>query len=144
MNQIGKTIPKSRQDKRQITAYLTPKLVEAAHKKARNDGKSIQEVVGEAINAALDVFGYTDPIISVSHDRIVRRSKGVAKIRNAETVPMCRMGKRAVSGWFNRDEVEAVDKLAGQLGQPMQKLVEMGMEQITGSFDHKLVRAEGH
>src|SRR3546814_6984678 len=51
----------SRRDQKQIIAFLRPELAEAAHRRARQEGVTLREVIGEAINAAYAKTGRQPP-----------------------------------------------------------------------------------
>lgn len=126
------TVPPSRRGKKQIVAYLDPALAEAAYARARTHRRTLQEVLGEAINAAYEATGRR-PIVELGHMRLVRRKKGRARTRGGDIgTPPCRTGRRAVGGWFNESTANEVAAYAAEIGQSVQSLVEFGMRRITG------------
>jgi len=131
---IGKTAP-SRAGKRQILVYLDPDVVAAAHAKARSDGKSVQELMAEAINAVYALHGL-EPPIRPEHCRLVRRAAG-AKIKTEDHgVAKCRNGKQTLGGWFDKADKEAVKAFADRVGLGLQGMLDMGVRQITGLRDY--------
>ena len=68
---------RSRANKKQVMAYLSPGQAEAARIKASLEGKTVQEILGEAINAVFKHHKMPAPI-QAGHGRIVRRFNGRA------------------------------------------------------------------
>lgn len=128
----AKTIPPSRRGKRQLIAFVSPELAQAAYDKANAERKTLQEILGDALNACFMRFNRA-PVITPGHDRIVRRSRGRARVREGGTVAGARAGKRAISGWYPEAEVEKALDMSSEIGLPIQRMVEMGLEVITSS-----------
>lgn len=123
--------PPSRQGKKQIIAFLYPNQAEAAYGKAERDGKSNQEVIGEALNAVFTSYGMPPPINS-GHRRVVRRNKSRASVRNDTRGPSCRSGRVSYGGWFDEAVVAKVHAFAAELGLSIQAIVERGLTLVTG------------
>ncbi len=130
--------PGARAGKKQVLAYLAPEQAEAARKYARADDgnqKTLQEVVGEALNAVFRHHGMADAIISgriSGHVRVVRRSTRSSALKKGEGVPACREGRMSLGGWFPTGEVNEVTLLAQRLGVSIQTFVEAGVRLVTG------------
>jgi hypothetical protein len=122
-------LPPSRQGKKQVIAYVDPSLAESVREKASSEDKTNQEIIAEAINAFFMSHG-REPVFLVGHYRIVRRRKGVSKVR--ENIAACREGKRAVMGWFDAQSVSKVRKFAKEINLPIQEVLEVGLLHVTG------------
>ena len=120
----------SRVGKKQVVAFLSPEQAEAARNKARLEGKTIQEILGEAINAVFASHGRTPPI-AAGHGRIVRRVNSIARVRTLDTNPACRSGRISVGGWFLQEEVDYLTLFAAELGASNQAFVQYGMGLVT-------------
>ena len=122
---------RSRVGKKQVVAFLSPAQAQAARDKAYAENKTVQEILGEAINA---VFAHheMDAPFRPGHGRIVRRVKGTAAVRTRVGNPACRSGCISVGGWFAQGEVDELTRLAARLGASNQAFVQFGMRLITG------------
>jgi len=123
-----KRLPPSRRNKKQVIAHLSPDIVEAVHKKRVRSNLTAQEIIAEAVNAAVQEFGRTDTILSVRRDRVVNRRKGLAVIQSADKAPPCRTGKRRLAGWFDTTEVDALQAFCAEVGIKTENLVELGLK----------------
>ncbi len=115
----------SRANKKQIMAHLGPDLVEAAHKRCESENITLQEIIGSAINAAVAKYG-RKPFLKVERERLVRRTKSVAKVQTLGKG--VRDGKRRIGAWYDRDDVEKVKELAREFGVRVEALVDMGLK----------------
>lgn len=121
---------RSRTGKKQMVAYLSPAQADAAKTKSRTDSKTVQEVLGEAVNAVF-VFHKREAPLLAGHGRIVRRVNGRAAVRSTDRNPACRSGRVAVGGWFPHEQVDVVTAFAAELGVSIQAFVEFGMRLVT-------------
>ncbi|MFC4236124.1 hypothetical protein ACFOY8_12925 [Thalassospira xianhensis] len=127
----GKTKPPpSRLNKKQIIAFLEPEQIEVITKKISQEGKTGQEVLGEAINAVFALHGMP-PVIKYGHLRLVRRQKSRAQSRAQSTAPSCRKGRVAFGGWFHKDTHAKIAAFAAELDLTFQTIVEKGISMIT-------------
>lgn len=122
-------IPPSRRGKKQVIAYVEPDIADAVRDKAYRESKTIQEIVAEAMNLVLE-RNNKEPIFATGHDRIVRRSKGIAKTRTSLNAPRCRTGRRPIGGWFNENTVQRAVAYSDELEQPIQQLLESGLKAL--------------
>ncbi|MBO9428474.1 ribbon-helix-helix domain-containing protein [Sulfitobacter sp. R18_1] len=122
-------LPPSRQGKQQVIAYVEPALAERVHQKAENEGKTTTEVVAEALNSYFVAEGRA-PVFPLGHLRIVRRRKGVSKVRNSSNAPACRSGTRPVGAWFDAHLVKMATDLASETGVSKQEMLTQGLKNI--------------
>lgn len=130
MNPMSRTVP-SRQGKKQVIAFLRPNQIEAAVSKAERDHQTNQEVIGQALNAVFAKYGMP-PLVITAHQRIVRRNKSRAQVRNDTTGPGCRAGRQALSGWFDLSVVTELQRFSAEVGMSVQAIVEEGVRLVTG------------
>lgn len=133
----------SRVGRKQIIAYCDPTTVADVHALRESEGKTVQEILGEAINASFLRHGLTPPIIELGHRRVVRRTKQkLSKARtDAPTIakegtkggyvyPSCRQGLRPLAGWFDQHVYDAVVALSARVGESIQDIVRLGISRI--------------
>lgn len=130
MNPMNRKVP-SREGKKQVIAFLRPNQIEAAISKAERDHQTNQEVIGEAINAVIAKYGLP-PLVQAGHQRIVRRNKSRAQVRNDTKGPGCRAGRQAFGGWFPVEIVADLQKFSSEVGMPVQEIIEEGIRLVTG------------
>jgi hypothetical protein len=129
---LGRTSSPPRQGQKQVLAFLWPNQAEAAYSKALREGKTNQEVMGEAINAVFAFHGVPPPVAS-GHRRVLRRiPTNRAAVRGGASVPGCRSGRVSYGGWFDRDVVEQVKAVVAEFGLSVQAMLEQGLELTTG------------
>lgn len=119
--------PPSRQNKKQIIAHADPALVEAAHRKAENEGATLQELIALAVNASVSEFGRS-PFLKVTRDRLVKRRKAPAQ--TVTEGPECRTGTRRIAAWFDRNDHDQVASFAKEVGVSIEHLVLNGLPGI--------------
>ena len=121
----------SRIGKKQIAAFLYPNQADAALAMALSEDSSGQAILGKAINV---VFAHYDrPLMRQPPTmRSSRRSKLISAIRDESSAPRCRVGRRVFAGWFPSAEVDRLVALSQELDTPLNKLIEFGMEKLTG------------
>lgn len=129
--QLKASQPPSRLGKKQMIVYADPELVEAVEAKAGREEKSLQEMLAEAANAVMRAFGRA-PVFEMGHERIVRRSKGRSTTRNGKRTPQCRNGKRPIGGYYKIADVEAATDFASEIGLGRERMLEIGLQHITG------------
>jgi hypothetical protein len=128
----GRTSTPPRQGQKQVLAFLWPNQAEAAYAKALREGKTNQEVIGEAINAIFAYHGIP-PVIASGHRRVLRRiPTNRAAVRDGTAVPGCRTGRVSYGGWFQEDIVEQVKTVVAECGLSVQAMLERGLELTTG------------
>lgn len=125
------TQPPSRENKKQVIAFLRPNQIDAVYEKASRENKTNQELIGEALNAVFALHGMP-PLIKSGHRRIVRRSRGKARVREEGRGPGCRAGKQSLGGWFDMDIVDRLNTFSREMHISIQGIVEQGVEMITG------------
>lgn len=121
----------SRQNKKQVIAFLRPNQAEAAYSKAAREDKTNQEVIGESLNAVFTHYGVTPPV-PAGHRRIVRRATARAALRDEISGPRCRSGKVAYSGWFDDKIVKELHDLSSRFSISVQSIIELGIHLVTG------------
>jgi hypothetical protein len=117
-------IPPSRINKKQVMAHLTPDLVDAAHIKCIRDSLSLQELIAEAVNAAIASYG-TKPFLKVARERLVVRKKSPAKVQKLDN--SVRDGKRRIGAWFERVDVERIKEECRMKGIKIEALIDKGL-----------------
>jgi len=122
-------LPPSRRDKKQIVAHLDPVVVQAVHNRRDTHGATVQEVLGQAVNTAVQKFGRT-PFLAVRRDRVVKRNKARAQVQKADKSPRCRAGKKRLAAWFEMGSVERVAAFSAEVGTPIEDLVEIGLKDM--------------
>jgi hypothetical protein len=122
-------MPPSRQNKKQIVAHLDPVLVEAAHNRRRAQNVTVQEILGMAVNSAVQKFGRS-PILTIRRDRVVKREKSLAQVQKDDKAPRCRAGKRRLAAWFDTAAVERVAAFSSEVGVRTEDLVDMGLRMM--------------
>jgi hypothetical protein len=127
MQPTGPSIAPSRQNKSQISAFLEPNLVQAAHKYCSAEHLTLQELIAHAINTGVAQFGKR-PFLQVRRERFVNRKKSPAKIQ--EQLDGIRKGKKRIAAWFENDDVTAVKTFSKEVGLRVEGLVKIGLEKI--------------
>jgi len=122
-------LPPSRRDKKQIVAHLDPIVVQAVHNRRETQGKTVQEVLGEAVNTAIVKFGRS-PLLEIGRQRVVKRNKARAQSQNADKSPACRAGKRRIAAWYQMGSVDRVAAFSAEVGTPIENLVEIGLKEM--------------
>jgi hypothetical protein len=133
---LKNSIPPSRQGKKQVITYVSPDLGDAVRKKAEEEGKTLQEMLAEAMNAVCEIHDMP-PIFKTGHKRIVKRKQGQSKIRSLNNAPSCRTGRKPIGGWFKEEEVRNANHFSNEISIPIQKILEIGLKQITGIKNYK-------
>ena len=120
----------SRIGKKQVVAFLSPNQAKSIRDTAYAENKTVQEVLGDSINAVF-IHHKLKPPFNTSTGRIIRRVNGRASIRSLSKNPACRSGKVSVGGWFAQDEVDELTKFSARLGVSNQAFVQFGITLIT-------------
>lgn len=123
----------SRAGKKQVSAFLRPNQAQAAYDMARTQGKTNQEVLGEAMNAVCAFHGL-QPLVPSGHTRIVRRKSGRAEMRDGgnKGTPACRNGRISFAGFFDDDTVARLRRYAADVDMSVQSWIVLGIQLITG------------
>lgn len=127
---IPRSKPRSRQGKRQVIAYLMPNQIRAVRARAASNGMTNYEIIAEAVNAVYAHHG-RPALFPVSHDRIFRRTRGSAKVKNPEKSPACRGGRQSLAGYFDKVLVEQLAAFSGEIGISIQRMIEEGVYMLT-------------
>lgn len=132
---LKNSIPPSRQGKKQVITYVNSEIGTAVLSKADNEGKTLQELVAEAMNKVCELHN-REPIFKTGHSRIVKRKAGRAQLRTLNNAPSCRNNKRPIGGWFEEHQVKEAVLFSEEISLPIQKILEIGLKQITGMTDY--------
>lgn len=125
--------PKSRLSRRQVIVYLPASIDRPARDLARRQRYTLQRFVGMAVNARLSELGI-DPILTYTQQHLFVRVEKAAATRTAASPS--RAGRTAMAGWFERDEVERLNRLTDELGTSVQDIAEAGvMALLKGEAD---------
>lgn len=127
---IGIRKTPSRENQKQVIAFLQTNQASAAYDKAAADDKTNQEVIGEAINAVFSFYGRIPPV-QPGHQRIARR-KLRARLRIDGKGPSCRANRVSYGGWFDLATVGLLQALTSELNISVQDVIEHGLFLITG------------
>lgn len=128
---MPRQVPPSRQGKKQVIAFLRPNQMDAIERKKSVEHKTNQEIIGDAINAVYEQHGMP-PLVKSGHHRIVRRSKGRARLREEGTGPGCRTGRKSFGAWFDEDVVRQLNSFSSEINLPVQWILEEGVKILTG------------
>lgn len=120
----------ARQGKKQVVAYLIPEQAQAARLMARTKDQTLQEVVGDALNAVFERHNLKGPIVS-GRTRVIRRSNKPSMAKKEGIAPPCRTGRMSIGGWFPMKEVDEVALFSRRLGVSIQTFVEAGLYLLT-------------
>lgn len=124
---IGKRLPPSRENKKQISAHLDPNLVQLIYDTKEKNGTTLQTEIAKAINIVLKDYN-VDFIIPEHSDRIVHRTRNLAKIQTVDRVPNCRVGKKRIAAWFFMDSVLSLISFCDKNNFKIEDLVELGFK----------------
>lgn len=136
---LKNSIPPSRQGKKQMITYVSSELGDMVRKKAESEGKTLQEILAEAMNEVCKLHSHA-PIMKTGHKRIVKRKQKQSQLRNVNNSPSCRTNRKSISGWFEKEEVSKANDFSDEISIPIQKILEIGLRQITGikNYEGKL------
>ncbi len=132
-------LPPSRQGKKQIIAYVSPEIADQVRAKADKEGKTNTEVVAEAMNAVFESHGRS-AVFPLGHNRIVRRHKGISKVRTTANAPRCRAGTRPVGAWFDAHLVKMASELAAEQKTSKQDMLLQGLRQLFSDVSDAVVQ----
>lgn len=121
--------PPSRINKKQITAWDDPALIQAAHIYQDTGNVSIQEIIAQAVNNAVEQYGRR-PILQVKRDRLVKRTKSRAGKNTGDKMPNCRNGKARIAAWFDNKDAEALSEFCKEVGIKKEALVLLGLPRV--------------
>jgi hypothetical protein len=120
---------------KQIAAYVRPELASVAYDRASCLAKTNQEVVADAISAALLGMGYKSPL-ECEHKKIIRRSYlARARKKKRAQVTLSRGGNVFIGGWFSNDSVRELLSIARTVGVSVQDLVVLGLKKFKAEKD---------
>jgi len=117
--------PSDRISRKQVTIYVTEEMHARIRTKAVKEGIPIQEIIAKAINAGLAAKG-TQPVLNPLRLRVFIRKNGAAGKRKSPKPS--RNGKYALSGWYDRKEVESLANACIAHNTNAQELSESGMK----------------
>ncbi|MTH95188.1 hypothetical protein [Roseibium sp. RKSG952] len=123
------TTPPSRLNKKQIGAWDDPSLIQAAHLFQDTGKISIQEIIAEAVNYGVGMYG-RKPILKVSRDRFVKRKKSRAGTNEGDKMPTCRNGKARIAAWFDNKDKDALVDFCKEVGIKQEALILMGLPNV--------------
>jgi hypothetical protein len=121
----------SRVGKKQVVAYLDPKLSDASYRLAARNRWTIQEMIAACLNRSLEIQG-AKPVFPIEHMRLIRRTDKPAAVRHKNYEPSCRLGKKAISGWFQTEHVDYLNQRSAELMVRAQDFVEWGLRDMLG------------
>lgn len=121
--------PPSRVNKKQIGAWDKPSLIQAAHLYQDTGKVSIQEIIAEAVNHAVEQYG-RKPILKVTRDRFVKRTKSRAGKNVGDQMPNCRNGKARIAAWFDNKDKDALVEFCKEVGIKQEALILMGLPNV--------------
>ena len=127
---VKNTIAPSRIGKKQVITYVDPDLAEKVRTVAHSDGKTIQEMLADAMNVVC-IENNREPIFEIGHNRIVKRNKNLSKPRTQDnTLAKTRIGKKPIGGWFEMEKVQEALDFSNEIKIPMQTILESGLRKI--------------
>jgi hypothetical protein len=120
--------PSSRAGKKQIVVFLEPDVIGRLRVRARNEERTMQEVLAACMNEGLRPLGHP-PLFTVEHRRMFVRSSRRAKPRGGETRPS-RRGLNGLAGWFPGSLVDETLSFASERGTSVQAIGEEGARRL--------------
>lgn len=108
-----------------MTIYVAESTHARVRQKATHEGIPVQEIVAHAVNAGLSIQG-SGPLLNPLRLRVFMRKNGAAGMRTSPKPS--RNGKYALSGWYDRKDVEALKAYCSSKGTSAQDLAAAGME----------------
>src|SRR5690606_5323557 len=120
------TRPPSRINKKQIVAYLDPEVARVAHALRKRRNLTLQEFIAEAINK-MSLAHNRPPLLKPARERIINRTKAVAKASEASSLAASRNGKIRLAGWYDKRDVERVARFKTEIGINIERLIEQGI-----------------
>lgn len=120
--------PSSRAGKKQILVFLDPEVLGRLRTRARNEERTMQEVLAACLNEGLQPLGHP-PIFPVEHRRMFVRSMRRAKPRGADDRPS-RRGMNGLAGWFPTELVDTALGFAVERGTSVQAIGEEGARRL--------------
>lgn len=121
--------PPSRRGKRQLVVFLEPAFVDKIRARALAERRTVQEMIGLGMNAALLENGYRE-IFPVGHYRLVRRNNATAAPRLTESTTLARRGRASLSGWFDTKCLDYAHAAAFERGVTLQEFAEGGLNLV--------------
>lgn len=129
---FSQTLPPSRRGKKQLITYVEPDIADRVVELRREQGKTKQEIVADAMNAFFRAHNRT-PVFPGGHQRVIERNRGLAKARAEDKAAACRSGKFSVAGWFDPEPVRVAKAFAEELNIPLQDMLKFGILHVTGA-----------
>lgn len=120
--------PSSRAGKKQIVVFLESGALGRLRIRARNEERTMQEVLAACLNEGLRPLGHP-PLFPVEHRRMFVRSTRRAKPRGDETRPS-RRGLHGLAGWFAGALVDEALSFAAERGTSVQAIGEEGARRL--------------
>jgi hypothetical protein len=71
-----------------------------------------------------------EPLLEVSRDRLIKRTKSPAKIKTEG--PICRTGTMRIAAFFDTKAVDRVKAAAKEFGLSQEKMIQAGLQSICG------------
>lgn len=109
-----------------MTIYVAETIHARIRQKAMHEGIPVQEIVAHAVNAGLRAQG-AEPLLNPLRLRVFMRKNGAAGLRTSPKPS--RNGKYALSGWYDRKDVEALKAYCASNRTSAQDLSSTGMEE---------------
>lgn len=122
----------SRNGKGQVVVFVKPALAEQVRSHAAKGGRTIQEVLGDAINRSLEAKG-GHAIFPLGHARVFVRSFRTSQPRQGDTTTKARQGKKSLCGWYPRACIRRANQAAGEMGTTLQDLAATGLADLVKS-----------
>ncbi|GJD91588.1 hypothetical protein BHAOGJBA_5136 [Methylobacterium hispanicum] len=120
--------PSSRAGKKQIVVFLAPDAIGRLRTRARNEERTLQEVLAACLNEGLRPLGHP-ALFPVEHRRMFVRSSRRAKPRGDDTRPS-RRGLNGLAGWFAGGLVDEARSFAIEKGTSVQAIGEEGARRL--------------
>lgn len=109
--------------------FLETKFAKTVRAKTVELEKTTQEMLAEAMNAALVSHG-RKAVFHVGHERFRVRKNSVAAPRKADRTSLGRSGRTSISGWFDAENLDYAASVACELGVTLQQLANAGLRLV--------------
>jgi hypothetical protein len=115
--------PNSRQNKKQLAAYLEADLVERMKTYAKRQSLSLTEMIAMSVNAAVAEHGM-GPILQVSRERLVNRVRSPSMVQTKG--PICRAGTKRIAAFYNNGDIDRLRAFSKEKGIALEDIVDTG------------------
>jgi hypothetical protein len=122
---LGK-MPPSRAGRRQVICFVEADTLGLVKASARARGETLQQALARAVNEELAAMGATARL-TCERRRLFTRVQKAAQSRGGADTAAARKGRKAIAGWFDRNEVAAVADFAAEVGVGLQQIAAAGL-----------------